>query len=786
MVDKCGIRNADLPDNPLFMYISLRKVNAMKEKSIQGKDENDNSVKLSRRKRILFKSIMLFVIPLLIVFLLEMFLRIFNYGEAYRLFVDFPGKEIQKHKVINPLIGKKYFQKLEHTRPCHDMFLKEKPENGFRIFVMGSSTVLGFPYDENLMFTRILQQRLQDCYPEKQVEVINTAFTAINSFTLLDFVDDVLEEEPDAILIYAGQNEFYGALGLGSVERSFQSRPLTLLHLDLLSFRFYQLLQNIIHGTAERIAGDNNRVDVYGTLMKVIAKNRDITYKGEIYNKTVRRYEKNMDRIMEKAGRRDVPVFISELVSNAKDIKPFCAAKTPGYPSAEEQYEEAIQNEKEGDFEKAKSNYYLAKDLDCIRFRASEEINEVIRTLAEKHKAVLVPMQTKFFEQASPHHLIGNNLMTEHVHPNIDGYFMMADAFFYVLAESKLPGEKLDIVYYRNSAYYQKNWGFTELDSMLGVHRVNSLKYYWPYQPYDAPFVDYREIYKPVSMIDSLAMSIIKSTDFKTNEAHLVLARVYQKEKNFYKAFREYQAAIECNPYQVKDYLEAADCLIKTDDLPLALHYIQKSFELQESFYGYVRQGEILIIKGDYEDAVESFSNASKLDEKHENTALILEKLYEANFYKGDVKAAEEALNKLKKINPDFIPRIPEQRMDYVYHVPVQVRDLINEGIRSFNAGHDDAALEMLLKSMEIKETSLSNRITGDILMRKNDKNTLVYFLRAYPDYKKDINFLSDLGTLYLKYGVTEKAREVLNEMKRLDPGNEKIEQLKEKIQASK
>jgi len=23
MVDKCGIRHADLPDNPLFMYISL-------------------------------------------------------------------------------------------------------------------------------------------------------------------------------------------------------------------------------------------------------------------------------------------------------------------------------------------------------------------------------------------------------------------------------------------------------------------------------------------------------------------------------------------------------------------------------------------------------------------------------------------------------------------------------------------------------------------------------------------------------------------------------------------
>jgi tetratricopeptide (TPR) repeat protein/lysophospholipase L1-like esterase len=757
----------------------------MKKKPTRGINEKSRRVKLSRRKRFLYNCILLIVIPFLILFLLEMFLRIFNYGEDYRLFVDFPGKEIQKHKVINPLIGKKYFQKLEHTKPCHDMFLKEKPENSFRIFVMGSSTVLGFPYDENLMFTRILQQRLQDCYPEKQVEVINTAFTAINSFTLLDFIDDVLEEKPDAILVYAGQNEFYGALGLGSVERTFHSRQMTLLHLDLLSFRFYQLLRNMIGRTAERMTGDNKKGDVRGTLMKVIAENREIPYKGKVYNETIRRYEKNMDRILEKARRRHVPVFISELVSNTKDIKPFCSVKTADYTSAEEKYSEGIRLEKEGDFEKAKDCYYQAKDLDCIRFRASEEINEIIHMLAKKQEATLVPMKTGFFEQASPHQLIGNNLMTEHVHPNIDGYFLMADAFFYVLAESKLLGEKLDIVYYKNSTYYKNNWGYTELDSMLGVHRVNSLKYYWPYQPYDAPFVDYREIYKPVSMMDSLALAIIKSPDFKTNEAHLAMARFYQMKKYYYKAYREYHAAILCNPYQVKDYLEAADCLIETDDLPLAMKFIDKSLELQESFYGYVRQGEILIVKGDYPGAIESFTKASKLDEKHENTALILTKLYEAYCYKGDAEQADRTSNELKKIKPDFQPLFPERKMDYVYHVPVQVKDMVNEAIKNFNAGHDDAALEMLMKSLEIKETSLSNRIAGDILMRKNDRNALVYFLRAYPDYKKDINFLSDLGNLYLKYGVTDKAREVLNEMKRLDPGSEKITQLKEKILAA-
>jgi hypothetical protein len=168
-------------------------------------------------KKFIF-SVVLICVSIVILFILEFFLRIVGYGDNYRLFLDFPGKEFREYRYINPEIGKKYFQKLDYNRPCGDMFLKKKPENGFRIFVLGSSTVLGFPYDQNLIFSRILQERLQDCYPEKKIEVINTALTAINSYTLLDYMDDVLKEDPDAILIYAGHNEFYGRWVLGQLK----------------------------------------------------------------------------------------------------------------------------------------------------------------------------------------------------------------------------------------------------------------------------------------------------------------------------------------------------------------------------------------------------------------------------------------------------------------------------------------------------------------------------------------------------------------------------------------
>ena len=41
--------------------------------------------------------------------------------------------------------------------------------------------------------------------------------SAVSSYTLLDFSDEIVDYQPDAILIYAGHNEYLGILGVGSV-----------------------------------------------------------------------------------------------------------------------------------------------------------------------------------------------------------------------------------------------------------------------------------------------------------------------------------------------------------------------------------------------------------------------------------------------------------------------------------------------------------------------------------------------------------------------------------------
>ncbi|MBN2000134.1 SGNH/GDSL hydrolase family protein [candidate division KSB1 bacterium] len=161
---------------------------------------------------------LLVFIPVLFFLILETGLRLFNYGGNPLLFVSTPY-EASIYYGINLKVGKRYFHRSDfNPTPRKDIFLKEKPKNGFRIFVLGESTTAGFPYGNNLTFTRVLNRRLSDTFPSRRIEVVNTAMTASNSYALLDFMDEVLKYKPDGILIYTGHNEYYGALGVGSTE----------------------------------------------------------------------------------------------------------------------------------------------------------------------------------------------------------------------------------------------------------------------------------------------------------------------------------------------------------------------------------------------------------------------------------------------------------------------------------------------------------------------------------------------------------------------------------------
>lgn len=194
------------------------------------------------------------LLPFFLFVLVEILLRVFSIGTHHYLFVKHCSDNYKDYFIVNPQVEEKYFNRIEATSGTNDFFLKLKPENGIRIFVMGSSTIYGYPYDRNLMTTRILKRRLQDTFPDKTIEVVNKAITAINSITLKDYIGEIVNYEPDAILFYARHNEFYGAYGVGVNETMHKNPLFRTVHFKLMNLRIFQLLRNAVTGISAEMA----------------------------------------------------------------------------------------------------------------------------------------------------------------------------------------------------------------------------------------------------------------------------------------------------------------------------------------------------------------------------------------------------------------------------------------------------------------------------------------------------------------------------------------------------
>lgn len=101
-----------------------------------------------------------------------------------------------------------------------------KPDNTFRIFVMGGSTLYGIGVQDDSVYpkhrtlfndetiTHFLEQKLNDAAEETgiplEIEVINAGIVAYQTFQHpLYFFETIYQYEPDAVLFLDGHNDFY-------------------------------------------------------------------------------------------------------------------------------------------------------------------------------------------------------------------------------------------------------------------------------------------------------------------------------------------------------------------------------------------------------------------------------------------------------------------------------------------------------------------------------------------------------------------------------------------------
>jgi tetratricopeptide (TPR) repeat protein len=465
----------------------------------------------SKKRIILFKGISIVLVPLLILFLLELLLRIFNYGNNYGLFIEYKGDK--DYLVFNPDASKKFFTEQQiATKGNSEVFKKKKDTNTIRIFVLGESTTIGYPYFHNGSFHRWLQYRLIHTYPDKKFEIINLSLTAVNSYTVLDFAKEIVNYEPDAVLIYTGHNEFYGALGAASTQSLGSDPHIVNFILGLRNLKLAQLVINF-YADIKKVFG-NSGLKPGGDRMQLMVAKQEIPYHSDLYEKGITQFSYNMGEIMDLFGKKHIPLFVSNLVSNEKDLKPFInfypGSKSPEFKvslaaginaftkndlnsaitwlkKADQLYtSSAVCNYylgqiayKQSDFAIAKKCYLKAKDLDGLRFRAPEQFNEILVSLCHKYPGTHLVDTKAAFENNAGNHIIGDELTVDHVHPNLKGFAIMSDVFYEAIKQSRIiPATNGNGMTFKQLlGKMPKN----KVDSLAGVYRVLNLKKRWPY-----------------------------------------------------------------------------------------------------------------------------------------------------------------------------------------------------------------------------------------------------------------------------------------------------------------
>ena len=546
------------------------------------------------KKNTVFKLVAI-SLPFAFIFLIEVTLRIFGYGENYELFHKVISENDTEYYVMNAEISKKYFRNTGfHSDNQSDLFLKHKTDKTYRIFVQGASTVVGFPFYKNASFPRLLKHRLSRTFPDRNIEVVNTGITAVNSYTLWDLTNKIIEKEPDLVIIYAGHNEYYGALGAGSSVYIGKHPTIVRFYLKIKNLRFFQLLEN---SYIKMVESNNESGYEVGetTLMEVMAREQQIPYQSEVYEAGIDQFRSNLKSILKKYRKNEIPVLLSTVVSNEKDVAPFISS-----PLNDKKFQQSLRSSPmnagriaennakaayqlgkfyvEKNQDSAGKYFEIAKEMDHLRFRAPEKINSIIKELATEKNVHLVDAKS-LFRSKSKSGFIDDELLTEHVHPNVKGNFILADAFYNKLKELNVIGDWKNYRSYDNSF---QDIPVTRIDSIKGKMMVEDLKRSWPYELRMSgknAVRGYHSLENP-TYEERKAIGLYSGTE-KWEDIMREAYHTYKNRGDYKNALRVAQSLISEFPEQHRVYDMAGKVCLEMNDIEYANFYFEKRDNLK-------------------------------------------------------------------------------------------------------------------------------------------------------------------------------------------------------------
>jgi tetratricopeptide (TPR) repeat protein len=402
------------------------------------------------------------VVPLFLLCSGEVVLRIAGYGYAPDFFIplEISGENFL---VQNEDFSRRFFPAQTIRQPNALRMRAVKPPGSIRIFVFGESAAMGDP-EPAYGPSRFLEVLLADRFPGQDFEVVNVAFTAINSHVLLPLARECARHQGDVWIVYMGNNEMVGPFGAATVLGP-QAPPRAVVRLTtgLQRTRLGQL------GAAlgEKLRPPTGRAGSWGGM--AMFQNQRVAPNSPKREAVYENFAANLAGILRAGTRSGAHVLLNSVAVNLRDSPPFASATNAALAGAdrarfdalfqhgiqaqsasnwvaaadhfaqalaldesfaEAHYRQAQCLELTGVVAAAREAYQRACDYDALPFRADARINSAVRAAATPGTPNVMFLDAAVtLGSVSPAGVCGSETFYEHVHFNFDGSYRLGLAW---------------------------------------------------------------------------------------------------------------------------------------------------------------------------------------------------------------------------------------------------------------------------------------------------------------------------------------------------------------------
>jgi tetratricopeptide (TPR) repeat protein len=311
-----------------------------------------------------------------------------------------------------------------------------------------------------------------------------------------------------------------------------------------------------------------------------------------------------------------------------------------------------------GQIETARKLYVRAKDLDGLRFRASSDFNDIIRTVGQRLRTPVIEMEAVFAPYTRDQ-ILDRQLFTDHLHPNFPGYFWMAKAFCTTMWQNDciVPRNQWDWQRDKSTAEYRRLAGVTDLELEIANHRIRQLTTHWPFK---------HEVRLRENSGDTYAQLLETTVNdlfdrkFGWNEAHYRIAKFLTQQQEYDRAVQEYEAVIKVTPYNYFPYLELANLQMRQKNFNAAEATLTKcQFYSRNLPYASAKLGMLFYFTGRFDQAIQQLQLALTVNQRVRRLQpdelagayYLLSLAYSSS---GKFELAKQAAQDALRIRPDY------------------------------------------------------------------------------------------------------------------------------------